>query len=345
MLQLPGVRQKVLNETHGRINTNSRLSRLAEQLGWAIRQGSPTAVDRDCLRNASNRFFYEDPSVIPPRAPASQLSSEPHSFSRVFTGAFLDALSGMLIRQGGASDANLLAVSRAMGLLLVDGVRITQVVPRFYSQVAAGMITADRARNNGRFRGVLGNAFIRHGILSPADLARLPEAPVPQAVAAPLSEGFNAGAVSIGGFGEESYGEATLLSYGGAEDDSYRRGYGETPELPVVSLPGDYIGIPIKVHAAAEPARFAVTGGAPPTGAAEDMSAERDAQHFVEDLIQLGHIEAGAAGMMAGAAGVDMIVPTGTPDGEKTHELVPDADGQSLILKRKHFDCGFGGDH
>jgi hypothetical protein len=29
-------------------------------------------------------------------APASQLSSEPHSFSRVFTGAFYESLVGML---------------------------------------------------------------------------------------------------------------------------------------------------------------------------------------------------------------------------------------------------------
>src|SRR5262249_27765546 len=53
-LQLPSVREKVLQETQGRLNVNSRLSRLAEQLGWGIRQLSPTAVDPDCLRNAAN---------------------------------------------------------------------------------------------------------------------------------------------------------------------------------------------------------------------------------------------------------------------------------------------------
>jgi hypothetical protein len=76
-LQLPSLRQKVLEETDGQLNTNSRLSRLAEQLGWGIRQLSPTSVDRDCLRNAANRFFYQNPIFLPPSAPASQLSSDP----------------------------------------------------------------------------------------------------------------------------------------------------------------------------------------------------------------------------------------------------------------------------
>jgi hypothetical protein len=88
-LQLKSVREEVLAETAGKLDRSSRLSRLAEQLGWAIRQAHPDAVDRDCLRNASNSFFYSDPMMLAPTAPATELSSEPHSFSRVFTAAFL----------------------------------------------------------------------------------------------------------------------------------------------------------------------------------------------------------------------------------------------------------------
>jgi hypothetical protein len=95
-LQLDSFRLFVLNQTGGRLNVNSRLSQLARQLGWAIRvEFDPTAVDNDCLRNASNRFFYQDPAGLPPDGPASQLTSEVHNFSRVFSGAFLDVLAGM----------------------------------------------------------------------------------------------------------------------------------------------------------------------------------------------------------------------------------------------------------
>ena len=87
-LQLPSVREGVLAETGGVLRRASRLSRLAEQLGWAIGQSVPSAVEPDCLRNAVNTFFYRDPDTLPTTAPATSLSSEPHSFSRVFTGAF-----------------------------------------------------------------------------------------------------------------------------------------------------------------------------------------------------------------------------------------------------------------
>jgi hypothetical protein len=80
-LQVKSFREAVLSSTGGRIDGSSRLSRLAEQLGWGIRQRSPQAVEPDCLRNASNYFFYQDPLTLPPSAPASSLSSEPHSFS------------------------------------------------------------------------------------------------------------------------------------------------------------------------------------------------------------------------------------------------------------------------
>ena len=139
-LQVPSF---LLTETHGTLNRASRLSRLAEQLGAAIRDGHPDAVDPDCLRNAANSFFYTDPQTLPPGAPASQLSSEPHSFSRVFTAGFLDALSGMFKTQGGTpSSDGLLQVSQDIARLLVAAVQTAAVVPDYYSQVAAQLLVA-----------------------------------------------------------------------------------------------------------------------------------------------------------------------------------------------------------
>ena len=72
-LQLESLRKAVLLETEGKLYRNSRLSRVAEQLGWAIRQRHPDAVDSDSLRNAVNSFFYRDPQTLPPRAPAGDV--------------------------------------------------------------------------------------------------------------------------------------------------------------------------------------------------------------------------------------------------------------------------------
>ena len=164
--QLPSMRDLVLQQTGGRLNSNSRLSQLARQLGWAIRvQVDPTAVDNDCLRNTSNNFFYQDPTGLPPSAPATQLSSEPHSFSRVFSGAFLDVLAAMFkigpANSAGSDSDNLLAVTVDAGTLLIEGVRVASVAPGFYSQVAAGMVQADQSLTGGRYGAALTSSFVQ----------------------------------------------------------------------------------------------------------------------------------------------------------------------------------------
>ena len=167
VLQLPSMRMDVITSTAGKIYRNSRVSRLAEQLGFAIRQNHPDSVDADSLRNAVNSFFYRDPQNLPPRAPASMLSSEPHSFSRVFTGAFLEVLAGIFLAQGKpGSEQQLLESTRIAGQLLVGAVAEAPVVPAYYSQVAAHLLSVDAARFNKKYRDVIKGAFVRRGILS-----------------------------------------------------------------------------------------------------------------------------------------------------------------------------------
>jgi hypothetical protein len=335
-LQLPSMRQKVLSETQGRLNVTSRLSRLAEQMGWGIRQLSPTAVDPDCLRNAANRFFYRRPAQLPPRGPASQLSARVHSFSRVFTGAFLDALAGMLRLLGPADDANLLAVSQASGQLLVDGVHTAPIRPAYYSQVAAAMIQADQARNGGRFRTALSSAFVQRGILSTAAAAALTGAPVPQAVGAPADLVATAGLVGRGGIGGQVSGRQTRLAYNGQDDDAYRRGPEDAPALPIQSVSTD-VGITLLVHAPAEPERFTVAPAALGEDPAGPPAPEEAARSFVEDLIQLSRIDFQA---VLGQVPVMLTSPPETRR-RKTHVVQETPDGP--VLKRLHFDCGSHG--
>jgi hypothetical protein len=78
---------------------------------------------------------------------------------------FLELLVGVSIT-GAPTDANLLAVSNAMGALLVDGVLAAPVTSAYYSQVAAAMIQADQARNAGRYRAALTTAFVVEDFIS-----------------------------------------------------------------------------------------------------------------------------------------------------------------------------------
>jgi hypothetical protein len=318
-LQLQSERQKVLTETQGRLNVTSRLSRLAEQLGWAIRQLSPTAVDSDCLRNAANRFFFRPPAQLPPRAPANQLSSEVHSFSRIFTGAFLDALAGIVQILGAPNDANLLAASRVLGQLLIDGVHTSSVTSAYYSQVAAAMIQADQARNQGRYRAALNNAFQRHGILSTAANAALASAPLPQRQVASAGVGIVSGA-------------QTRLTYG-EEDDGYRRGPEDAPALPIQTITTDD-GKTLLVHAAAEPARFSVVPATLRGAPAGPATPDEAARLFIEDLVQLDRLDLNGhltSGLVARSRS------------RRTHVVRETAEGP--VLKRLHFDCGFYSHH
>lgn len=171
-LQLPSVRRAVLDETSKRVSRASRISRLAEQLGWAVRQFKPDAVEADCLRNAVNSFFYRPPEHLPPNAPAASLSSQPHSFSRVFTGAWLDALAGMIDPER-ASSATLLRAARDAGRLLVAAVRDARISSNYFAQVAAHLVRADEALFRGRYRAALSGSFVRRGILSPGSAAAI----------------------------------------------------------------------------------------------------------------------------------------------------------------------------
>lgn len=326
-LQLPSLREAVLEQTGGQLNQNSRLSQLARQLGWAIRvMFGPDAVDVDALRNAANQFFYQDPSGLPPNAPASQLSSEPHSFSRVFSAAFLDALAGMFHVGPAGSPVDdsdkLAAVAADAGRLLVEGVRLAPVGPGFYSQVAAGMVQADASLTGGRYRAALTSSFVQRGILSPATAV---------ALARDLHDHGGQGY----GVARQAAGARSVRFDG--DNEGYKKAGKDVPALPVRPLATRF-GVTLHVHLPAEPNRFGVAAAALAGGSERTLSPEEEARSFVEDLIQLDRIaHDGAPGVIP----AELTTPGPAAPADRTHYLVKE-DGKTVV-KRRHFDCGFCG--
>ena len=299
-LQVPSLRHEVLAETGGNLYRNSRLSRLAEQLGSAIRARSPDAVDPDCLRNAANSFSYQDPMRLPARAPAAQLSSEPHSFSRVFTGAFLEGLAGMASARaasGQVTEADLLAAAGDMADILVAGVTQAAVVPNFYAQVAASMVTASAPRHPA-YSGVLRAVFVRRAILSLHSAAEV--------------EALHTSA-------------AAAMAPAPAPD-------GHEP-LETLALPAGHYGLdqPLLVEAPSQhrgtaPHAFAFAADR----ALEPASSATAARSFVDDLFRQGRVD------YAGQGRPDARLEHGRR--HKSHKLV--ADGGVIRLQRCLFDCG-----
>jgi len=304
-LQLPSMRAAVVAATSGNLSRTSRLSRLAEQLGWAIRQFAPSAVDPDCLRNAANSFFYTNPESLPSSAPAVSLSSEPHSFSRVFTGAFLEALAGgYRLASANPGDADLKQVSHDFARLLIAGALAAPIVPDYMSQVAAAMVAADASANDavrGKYGDILKSAFVRRGILSSQSAA---------GIAAFQTAGVTASLRPV----------------------SFAAGSGH--ELPHIALSAAEYGLgdrPLLVRAPSDPRRFSVSAASFGVGLVTPSNSEHAARAFVEDLLQRGHIDIGGVGQ----PGVRVI----HPHTFKTHRLVSSTEG--LMLTRILFDCGF----
>ncbi|MCB2409240.1 hypothetical protein [Hymenobacter lucidus] len=173
-LQLPYVRDTVVAETQGQLWRNSSIARMAEELGYAIRQVNPKYADLDCLRNASTLWLYRSPTELSPDGPNSILTSQPHNFSRVFTGAFLAALGRMALAIADDQRVNadhVLQASLDMGPLLLKAVINAPLRTDFYRSVAEQMIIAasQHLTHGEAYVKAITAAMIRQGILSTPD--------------------------------------------------------------------------------------------------------------------------------------------------------------------------------
>jgi hypothetical protein len=261
-LQLPSLRTAILSDTGGHLYRNSRLSRLAEQLGTAIRAQQPDAVDPDCLRNAVNSFTYEDPVNLPPMAPAWQLSSEAHSFSRVFTGAFFECLGSMLTASAQdpsvPTSQELLSVANDLAGLLVGAVKQAPVVPNWYAQVAASMVQA-AGSVNAKYPAIVKGVFVNRSILSLHSATTVEAVPRAMTTAAAI----------------------------------------EQSELLVsITLSAQQYGLdrPLVVEAASHARRFVATAAAGDASPIEPVSSVTAARSFVDDLFRNGHVDYGEFG-------------------------------------------------
>jgi hypothetical protein len=292
------------------VQRSSSLSRLAEQLGWAIRLGEPDAVDADCLRNAANSFYYADPSTLAPSGPASSLSSEPHNFSRVFTGAFYAAFGGMVaILSSSPKESTLAQVSADLGQLLIRGVLAAPVTYDYYQGVATAMIAADRALNRGKYVSALQAAFVGRGILTPAAAAAIGKA----ARNDPAVKGVMA-----------------------------KAGRGRAGSAPVAwEQPGEHVGLPgvtfsVQVPGVARQmmgARGAkALAAAGPEVKAAHAAAQFAARAFVDRLFRKGRVDLEQVAVETKLSHHHL----------KTHAMVKEKQGV-LALRRRLFDCGFCG--
>ncbi|MDE3088905.1 MAG: hypothetical protein KGJ80_05930 [Chloroflexota bacterium] len=174
------VRAAILSENGGDLAQSNAVSRLAEQLARGLFDSglAQAVVSADALRDAVNKFRYRDPDKLPGNARASKLSSESHSFSRVFSGAFYDLLVGIYaqLRKENATlspDAALAQARADAGHLLAQGLLLAPRGDAPFKTIASSMFTADAQGFGGRYFAALRQAFVGRRILKAAEAKQL----------------------------------------------------------------------------------------------------------------------------------------------------------------------------
>ena len=275
------------------LSGNHFLESLAEELGDAIRREyGANSVEKGALRHALNTFRWSDPTSLPPNAPATSISGEVHSFSRVFSGSFWDTLRG-IHAAGPHTAAGLQKAVRTAGRLLISSLRAVPAAPRTFEGVGRGMVEADASTNSGANVSIIRDAFAAHGITVPAPAI---------AVAVPIKGGRTRGAASRQLRDQLAVPSGARVSFTNVDTDAHGQMAHMTAYRPV-ALTDELAGLHIMVPATAQiRTRGATVMGVLGDVRPADQEAEAEGRAFARALVANGDlILPGAAGARAGA--------------------------------------------
>lgn len=179
-LDSPQVRAWALAENKGDLAKSNIATRLAEQMARGLFNAGHTqaVVSANALRDLANPFRYRDPEKLPARAPATRLSSESHSFSRIFSGALYDVLVGIyetLRREGRSADDALAEARASTGQLVAQGVLLAPKGDAFFKTLAVALLTASLQNFDGKYFPILKRVLVKRRLLKGREAAALRE--------------------------------------------------------------------------------------------------------------------------------------------------------------------------
>ena len=174
--------ERVLKETKGDLRKENMISKIAEEVGISIYKlvGPSHGHSGKSLRSAINNFNYVNPSKLPKKGRHDQLLAEPHSFGRIFLGAFYEML--VMIYEDVKStkkwnDVNSLAIARdTLTRYVLNSVHNAPLNTRFFSSFAKTMLWSDVTLGNRKYHDRMQKIFFDRNILQPT-LSMLAAAP------------------------------------------------------------------------------------------------------------------------------------------------------------------------
>ena len=147
---------KFLEQTGGKFSNRNIIAYTGEQFGV-------TVLGKPYIRNALEYFKYKNPYELPLfPTEAGGLTSESHSFCRVFTGAFYDIMGKTFeyYRGKGMNPKDAMVKMRDVcGKLLIKGIDNCPPSNASYKDLAKAMIDADRSTEGGKHKDILLDVF------------------------------------------------------------------------------------------------------------------------------------------------------------------------------------------
>lgn len=168
-LQHPEIAQLVLDITEGNLRKDNPLSCLAEQMGQAVYNSSKNrdGMSAAWLRNAHNDFKYISPITLPDDGLDNQIIAEPHSFSRIMTGALYDCLETIYkaeLVSGRNPLTALMNAGKGVGWYITRAAARVPLKGKFFQSFAETMLDVDYQLSDNfyhdRFKWIFHNRLI-----------------------------------------------------------------------------------------------------------------------------------------------------------------------------------------
>ena len=145
IMQYDVVLNQIIKETNGNLLVSNCASRLAEEVGIFVYENysQNNGYLSNALRDlATETYKYSDPDKLPDDAPNNQLSSECHSYGRVFSSVWYNILCKIYQKElNNSSPLDALKKSRDISFfLLLQAVSISPRVSGYHAAIAKCML-------------------------------------------------------------------------------------------------------------------------------------------------------------------------------------------------------------
>ena len=170
-LQYDALIQKALTDTSGDLSKSNCLTKLAAEMGVALHnlaQGTYGELP-DCLRDMSIEYKYAIPETLPTDGLDNVLTSESHSFSRVFSSMFYKlfvAVTNDNISKGQAPLAAIKSARDTLASYLITASVKAPLTTRLFRAVCQEMLVADQ-KNASKYQNIMKTIFVASKIMPP----------------------------------------------------------------------------------------------------------------------------------------------------------------------------------